>query len=203
MVGGRAVALSVVRSRAARRLSLRLDPAAGAARLTLPPRVSAKDARAFLAAHEDWIATRVAAWPMATPFADGAVFPLEDTPTKIVHEASLPRAPALRDDVLALAATLGRPVAAVAVRDPRGRWGSCSTTARINYAWRLILAPAWVRAGVVAHEVAHLVHFDHSPAFRALEARLSDGQGARARMWLRTHGAGLHWVGRTEPTPLP
>ena len=37
---------------------------------------------------------------------------------------------------------------------------------RIN--WRLVMAPDPVRRSVVAHEVAHLVHFDHSPAFHAL-----------------------------------
>jgi len=45
---------------------------------------------------------------------------------------------------------------------------------------------------VVAHEVAHLVHFDHSPAFYALLARIFDGEIASADRWLKAHGRGLY-----------
>ncbi len=97
----------------------------------------------------------------------------------------------------ALAATHGLTVARVAVRDPAARWGSCSTArGRIGYSWRLILAPPDVRRSVVAHEVAHLVHPNHGPAFWTLAAALGDGDPAPHRRWLARHGAGLHWVGR-------
>ena len=99
-----------------------------------------------------------------------------------------------------LADELGRPLAQVSVGDARGRWGSCagargSQGARIAYSWRLILAPDWVQFSLVAHESAHLVHQDHSPAFHALNRQL-DPRAAEARRWLARHGAALHWVGR-------
>lgn len=99
-----------------------------------------------------------------------------------------------------LAAQLGRPLARVSVGDASSRWGSCAGArsgegARIAYSWRLILAPAWVRFAIVAHEAAHLVHQDHSPAFHALNRQL-DPRAAEARRWLARHGASLHWVGR-------
>jgi predicted metal-dependent hydrolase len=101
---------------------------------------------------------------------------------------------------LALAAQVGRKVARVAIADPSSRWGSCAgwnrpEGARIGYSWRLILAPAWVRQSIVAHEVAHLVHPNHSPAFHALNRQL-DPQASAARRWLARHGAHVHWVGR-------
>ncbi len=108
---------------------------------------------------------------------------------------------------LALAATMDRPVAQVRIGDPRARWGSCATArvavaaaggaagGRIAYSWRLILAPRHVRQHVVAHEVAHLVHAHHGPAFHALLARL-DANAEVATRWLRAHGRSLHWVGR-------
>jgi predicted metal-dependent hydrolase len=45
---------------------------------------------------------------------------------------------------------------------------------------------------VVAHEVAHLVHFDHSAAFRALLAQLFEGDLDAADDWLRREGRGLY-----------
>jgi predicted metal-dependent hydrolase len=99
-----------------------------------------------------------------------------------------------------LADQLGRPLARVSVGDTSSRWGSCAGAragqgARIAYSWRLILAPDWVRFAIAAHEAAHLVHQDHSPAFHALNREL-DPRAGEARRWLARHGASLHWVGR-------
>ena len=47
----------------------------------------------------------------------------------------------------------------------------------------------------VAHEVAHLVHADHSPAYWSVVHRLV-GDHRPFRQWLRDHGAALHAVGR-------
>ena len=49
-----------------------------------------------------------------------------------------------------------------------------------------------MRRSVVAHEVAHLVHFDHSPAFRRLLAELFEEDIAQADEWLRREGRTLY-----------
>ncbi|MGB3795195.1 MAG: SprT family zinc-dependent metalloprotease [Alteraurantiacibacter sp.] len=76
------------------------------------------------------------------------------------------------------------------------RWGSCSgdrhTGRCIRINWRLVMAPDPVRRSVVAHEVAHLVHFDHSPAFYALLAQLFEGVLADADSWLKRDGRALY-----------
>lgn len=76
------------------------------------------------------------------------------------------------------------------------RWGSCSGNNRsgrcIRINWRLVMAPDHVRRSVVAHEVAHLVHFDHSPAFHALLGELFEGQIAEADGWLKREGRSLY-----------
>jgi predicted metal-dependent hydrolase len=72
------------------------------------------------------------------------------------------------------------------------RWGSCSDKSRIRINWRLVQAPDFVRRSVVAHEVAHLVHFDHSPAFHALLGRIYDADIRSADQWLREHGRTLY-----------
>lgn len=48
------------------------------------------------------------------------------------------------------------------------RWGSCTpSTGEIRIARSLLRAPAWVLDYVIVHELAHLVHPDHGPAFWA------------------------------------
>lgn len=221
------VAIEIARSPRARRLTLHADAVRGVVRVALPPRMRVGEAERFVDAHHDWIAARVAGWPLPVPFAHGVAIPFDggtltldwaaDHPRGVVQAgnrlviggpaATLPgrtlrwlRATALADLGAAtqrLAARIGTPVARVAVRDPAGRWGSCSTRGTIGYSWRLILAPPAVRHLVVAHEVAHLVHPNHGEAFWALATDLTGPGLADARAWLRANGAGLHWVGRT------
>jgi len=94
------------------------------------------------------------------------------------------------------ARALNLKVPKVGIGDPRSRWGSCTPgRGSIRYSWRLILAPPEVLDYVAAHEVAHLVQADHSPAFWAVVERLI-GDHRPHRAWLRAHGARLHAVGR-------
>ena len=88
-----------------------------------------------------------------------------------------------------------RPVK-MAIADPKSRWGSCSPHNRtIRYSWRVVMAPPEVIDYLAAHEVAHLVHADHSPAYWAVVQRLV-GDHRPFRKWLRDHGPALHAVGR-------
>lgn len=88
------------------------------------------------------------------------------------------------------AALIRRRIESVKVRETKSRWGSCAQDGRLSFSWRLIFAPREVADYVVAHEVSHLVHFNHSASFWALCARLSDNYEP-SRDWLRAHGHGL------------
>jgi predicted metal-dependent hydrolase len=86
---------------------------------------------------------------------------------------------------------VGRSYTSLALRDTRSRWGSCSPDGRLMYSWRLIMAPPQVLDYVAAHEVAHLVELNHSPAYwRVVTGICPDWK--RHRDWLRTHGSSLH-----------
>ncbi len=78
----------------------------------------------------------------------------------------------------------------VDVKDTSSRWGSCSYDGRISFSWRLIFAPMEAFDYVVAHEVAHLQHMDHSPAFwhacEDLSANYSKG-----KTWMKRHSEDL------------
>ncbi len=52
-------------------------------------------------------------------------------------------------------------------RNPNTRWGSCSSTGNLSLSIRLLLLDRRVADYVLLHELAHLVHPDHSPAFWA------------------------------------
>lgn len=77
------------------------------------------------------------------------------------------------------------------IADGTSRWGSCSRTGTISISWRLMLAPFHVLDYVVAHELCHLRHLDHSARFWAeVEALRPDWRDAH--QWLRQHGTELH-----------
>lgn len=220
--------VEVIRHPAARRIKLAFDPARGRFRLTLPKRASATKALAWAAEHQEWMAAQRANLPQARPFVPGARIPFGDDtllidwregPSRIVartgDQLTLSGPPStlarrveawLRREALRLleadtafyAARAGVSIERVAIGDPRGRWGSCSSRGAIRYSWRLVLAPAEVRKATAAHEVAHRIHMNHSPAFHALVETLYGGDPTPHRQWLRTHGAALHWYGRSS-----
>jgi len=82
----------------------------------------------------------------------------------------------------------------VTLRDTTSRWGSCSAAGGLNFSWRLIMAPPHVLDYLAAHEVAHLVHMNHSDEFWALTHKLSKDTDS-AETWLKAHGASLHRYG--------
>ena len=91
--------------------------------------------------------------------------------------------------------TLGLAPVTLSISDPKSRWGSCTPRRRsIRYSWRIVMAPPAVLDYLAAHEVAHLVRADHSPAFWAVVFDLV-GDPTPHRRWLRDHGATLHAVG--------
>ncbi|MBI5164073.1 MAG: M48 family metallopeptidase [Magnetospirillum sp.] len=223
-LGDQVAEIAVRRSPRALRLSLKLDPALGTLVMVLPPRTSLAEAQRFAAEQRHWVAERLARVPARIPFAIGTHLPLAGSAHEIHHtpqarrgvwvEAGrinvsghaehLPRRletwlkaearrrilPLVHD----LAARLGRPAGRVSVRDTRSRWGSCSSRGDLSFSWRLVLAPDWVLAYVVAHEVAHLAEHNHSPAFWRVVASLA-GDPSPARRWLKTNGADLHRYG--------
>ncbi len=91
----------------------------------------------------------------------------------------------------------------ISVRDPRTRWGSCSARGTVSLSWRLMMAPARVAEYVVVHELAHLVHLDHSRDFWDLVARVRPDHREESA-WLRQHGGWL-WrspgAGARPPAP--
>ncbi|MCM1253486.1 MAG: M48 family metallopeptidase [Clostridium sp.] len=75
----------------------------------------------------------------------------------------------------------------ITIRNQKTRWGSCSGKGTLSFNWRLMLAPPAILDYVVVHELCHLTHMDHSPAFwQAVKSVYPDYKNARK--WLKDHG---------------
>jgi hypothetical protein len=79
---------------------------------------------------------------------------------------------------------------AIDVRDLGYKWGSCTPAGTLNFHWATILLPAPVVDYVIVHELAHLLHPDHSASFWAAVARTLPEYEQR-KVWLAEHGAGV------------
>ncbi|GGY87276.1 hypothetical protein GCM10011613_35590 [Cellvibrio zantedeschiae] len=90
----------------------------------------------------------------------------------------------------AAAARLGVKHSGVTIKATRSKWGHCTAQGAIQYNWQILLAPESIVDYLVAHEVSHLLHHNHSPAFWAVVASLCPDYKNR-RAWLKTQGMQL------------
>ncbi|WP_366654285.1 M48 family metallopeptidase [Fodinicurvata sp. EGI_FJ10296] len=229
-IDGQDIEIRIVRSAQATRLTLRQDIRSGGFRLTLPLGVSMQTADDMVRRHSGWLAAQIRKSPQKVAFEPGVPVPVCGRDRLIRHDPETGHRVIMSDDALTTggdpchvprrvedflrllardslgshvrhhAQRLGRPVTGIAVRDTVSRWGSCSSTGRINLSWRLILAPEWIASYVAAHEVAHLAEMNHGPRFWRLCRELFPETDA-ARAWLRHHGTGLHRYGGPAPVP--
>jgi predicted metal-dependent hydrolase len=209
-------------------MRLRFDEASGSLKLTCPSRTSRRAALGWALDQKDWIDAQLARVLPPEPFAAGATIPLEGEEVEIRWDPVAPRTPTLAGKVLRVggpqealprrieqfvkrraldlmsrevaefAALAGVKASTVSVGDAGTRWGSCTSTGKIRLSWRLIFAAPEVRRYVVAHEVAHLVHLNHTAKFKALEARLYGRGIAEAKSELRRVGPRLRRIGRSR-----
>ncbi len=76
------------------------------------------------------------------------------------------------------------------VKTYKARWGSCNHRAELSFNWKLIMAPPAVIDYVVVHELCHIVHFNHSPAYWRLVSRYQPNFKIH-KQWLRDNGLTL------------
>lgn len=207
----------------ARRVTLRYNAKKSCFTVTTPKRTSRKFILAFLSEHQDWMRQQQQiAPPKADPVATG-IIPVEGFERRIVREDATGVQVDLLFDTLLVrcrperaqraiqrflkqhaekiivplarekALLIGKQIAEISFRDTTSRWGSCSSDRKLSFSWRLIMAPFEVIDYVVAHEVAHLQHFDHSPEFWALCRELSKDY-TQGKHWLKLNGQTLQQV---------
>ncbi len=219
---GEMVPIVLRRHARAKRLTLRLAPDGNSVQITLPSWANSKEAIAFAHTRTDWLASQRERIPRRSAPVPGSEVFYRGEPIALEWEETAPRRPALKDDTLILGgpessfvarvkrwlerealnfyesdmrdycAAAGLDTVPIGLSRAQKRWGSCSDKARIRINWRLVQAPDHVRRSVVAHEVAHLVHFDHSPAFHALLGDIYEHDIKVADRWLKQNGRSLY-----------
>ncbi|HEX4847450.1 MAG TPA: SprT family zinc-dependent metalloprotease, partial [Novosphingobium sp.] len=217
-VAGRHLPVVLRRMANARRMTMRLAPDGSEVRITLPSWGRTAEALEFARKRAGWIAGQLAAVPEPVSLGDGALiaylgeqFVLRHDPAaqrrvRVTASELLVGGPSeslgprlarwlegearalLREDLEFYCERAGRPAPRLMLSRARRRWGSCARDGTIRINWRLVMAPEPVRRSVVAHEVAHLVHFDHSPAFHDLLDELFEGDVRAANRWLKREG---------------
>lgn len=218
--------IEIRRIRGAKRLRLRLDEKRGVLKLTGPLRMNRKAALDWAAEQHEWVRTQIGAMLPDEPLAPGACIPLEGREVELAWDERSARKPRLEGgrlicggppegfarrielflkrraldtlsrETMEFAHRAGVSVRSVTVGDADTRWGSCSSSGRIRYSWRLILAPPVARRYVAAHEVAHMRHMNHGPQFKRLERELFEGNIEEARLLLGSVGRRLRRIGR-------
>lgn len=217
--GSPPVEITLRRSAQTRRFSLRISRLDGRVTLSMPLRARESEALRFAAEQEGWIRKTLAGMPGLRLVSMGDQIPVEGRLRRLVPGTG--RSVRLEDDSLILpgaaaqagvragaflkvlarerlaaacdrhAGALGRPFTRLTLRDTRSRWGSCAHDGALMFSWRLIMAPPRVLDYVAAHEVAHLVEMNHSPAFWAVVEGLFPNWKTE-RNWLHAHGQALH-----------
>ncbi len=225
VVEGEAIGVFIRRHAQSRSMRLRYDPGARVVRITIPTWASEREALALAHGHRDWIATQMAEAVPAHPLGPGAELAFMGRALTVDWHPDYPRTPTVIDDILRIGgpeellsgritrwlqaqakqvyaddlafycARADAPLPRLSIGDARSRWGSCSSRGGIRMNWRLIMAPPQVRRSVVAHEVAHLKHMDHSARFYAHLDAIFDGNRRACDAWLKAHGRGLRAVG--------
>lgn len=213
--------IKVIKSARAKRLTLRIDSKEHIPVLTIPSRCSSKRAIDFVEAHRGWIDNCLQKIPVSKKFEDGETISLFGEAVIIKHAPELRRGVFVEDGTLyvsgekeflhrrikdyikkqaktefykrskALADKLGCILNDVTIKDTKSRWGSCSSINNINYSWRIALAPKEVFEYLIAHEVSHLKHQDHSSAFWKCVAGLYP-ETEIGKNWLKHHSKELY-----------
>jgi len=96
----------------------------------------------------------------------------------------------LTQKTMRLSRQMGLVCQAVTVKATRSKWGHCTSRGAIQYNWNILLAPEVIVDYLVAHEVCHLRHQNHSRDFWALVASVCPSFAAD-RAWLKAMGARL------------
>ena len=156
------------------RRTLALQVKDGRVIVRAPRRVSDRQIQRFVAEHEAWIASA-----LEKQQARAAAHP---EPTEAERWAYIQKAKTLLPERVAYySRIMGLYPTSLRITGAKTRFGSCSSAGHICFSWRLMQYPPEAIDYVVVHELAHLKHMNHSPAFHALVASvLPDHKERRA-----------------------
>ena len=148
-----------------------------------PRRAKRADIEGVVEAHMGWI-QKTMAKQAALREADRDIPKLTERELRALGERALKVIPTrVKHFAPLVGVTYGR----ITIRNQKTKWGSCSGKGNLNFNCLLMLAPPEVLDSVVVHELCHLKHMDHSPAFYA-EVRRVMPDYDKHHAWLKANG---------------
>ena len=153
------------KSARSRRISIRVHPRRGVV-VTVPSYVAYAMGVSFLESRREWV---LAALERAN--ARNADLPEGEDIESLRAKAKAALPPRLAE----FAARYGFIYHRVAIKHNTSNWGSCSSKGNINLNLNLMRVPVPLQDYILLHELTHLRHPDHGPAFHTeLERLLAD-----------------------------
>jgi predicted metal-dependent hydrolase len=93
----------------------------------------------------------------------------------------------LREKVEHYSKIIGVRPSSVVIKSFKGRWGGCHMQGKVDFNWKIIMAPNRIVDYVVVHELCHLHHYNHSPDFWMCVKRAFNNY-QECRCWLKENG---------------
>ncbi len=78
----------------------------------------------------------------------------------------------------------------IKVMELQNRWASCLPNGNVNFHWKCAMAPIDVLHYIVVHELAHLIHNNHTQAFWNEVDKILPNYIEQVN-WLKIHGSGM------------
>ena len=97
-----------------------------------------------------------------------------------------------RTQALANYLQVGSKLKEVVFRKTKTKWGHCTSSGRIQFNWLIMMAPDAIIDYMIAHEVTHLLHMNHSKRFWSLLESVCPDYRTYVK-WLKKHEHRL-WI---------
>jgi predicted metal-dependent hydrolase len=137
----------------------------GGVTVTAPKRLSQRVIQEFVTQRQDWIAATQLRLRL-----DPKRLAMQGTPAE--YQQYKVAALRLAEERLQyFNAEYGFTIRQVVIRNPKGRWGSCSSNGRLMFSYKIALLQPALADYIIVHELCHLGAMNHAPAFWKLVQR--------------------------------
>lgn len=156
---------NIVRSRRKRTLGIVIGRD-GSVEVRIPWHASETDARRFLEEKQDWVRKNRARVLERRELSKARNW--DQVRAEIYPWICSGGGRMFMDKVASWAERMGVEYNRIAIRDVRSRWASCSSKRNLSFSWKVFVMPERLVDYLIVHELAHLKHMNHSPAFWAV-----------------------------------